>query len=143
MNMKKLFFVGILTCLSFSPYYKCEGIKKGTFKTVDEMAGTTFVYRNDSVQIEKNNTLGILLFQKIKWLDDCTYRISSIKAIEDKNNMNLKPGDFTVRLEKVNDSLYNQIVRVESMNFEHTSKTVKISDKIDEKILKLIKENLK
>ena len=37
----------------------CKGIKNGTFITIDKRVGKTIIQRNDSIQLEQNETLGI------------------------------------------------------------------------------------
>ena len=138
--------IAILVLLTFFSlnHYKvnqsCQGARKGTFTSIDEKAGTTIIQRNDSIQLEENKTLGIKYLEKLKWIDDCSYVIYEIKVLESKGKISNPSGNFTVSLEQINDSIFEQTVLIEKFNFKHTSTITKVSNNVSNEFKELLKK---
>ena len=147
MNLNEVFIfliivIPVFYIINADSYQECEVLKSGIFVSIDSIAGKTVIYRKDSAQVEENETLRIRYFQKLKWIDECSYQIYSVKILKNDKKLTIPPGNFTITLKKVNDSTYIQNVLIESMNFNYQSEVVKIEDDIDGEYLKILtKEN--
>ena len=77
----------------------CKGIKNGTFITIDKRVGETIIQRNDSIQLEQNETLGIKYLEKIKWINNCSYEVYDLVVVENKQKLRTPSGTFIISLE--------------------------------------------
>ncbi len=52
----------------------------------DSQIGTTLITRTDSVQIEYIPQLKIKVALNLKWINDCTYKLTLKETLENPNN---------------------------------------------------------
>ncbi len=64
----------------------CSNFKIGKFKMEDSLIGTTLITRTDSVQIEYIPQLKIKVALNLKWINDCTYKLTLKETLENPNN---------------------------------------------------------
>lgn len=138
--MKYLLIISLFSVLFTEAYSQCNNIKKGTFISVDSLAGKTTIQRNDSIQLEENETLGIKLIEKLKWIDDCSYVIYEFNILRNKGKISNPSGNFIVSLKQVNDSVFMQTVLIEKSNFKYTSEITKISNDISKEFRELLEK---
>lgn len=141
MLLKSVILSSFIIALSTGAFGQCKGAKKGTFISIDKIAGETVIQRNDSLQLEENKFLGIKYLEKLRWLDDCSYVVYDFKVIKTKGEINAPSGNYNVSLEKVNDSVFNQTVIIEKFNFTYKSTITKINKKTSKEFKKLLKKN--
>ena len=116
----------------------CKGIKNGTFITIDKRVGETIIQRNDSIQLEQNETLGIKYLEKIKWINNCSYEVYDLVVVENKQKLRTPSGTFIISLEQLNDSVYNQTTLIEKFNYKHSNKITKISNNTNEEFKRIL-----
>ena len=86
-------------------------------KIIDEITGKTIIQRNDSLQLEENETLGIKYLEKIRWINNCSYEVYDIDVLKNENSLNIPTEVFIISLEQLNDSVYNQTVLIKKYNY--------------------------
>jgi hypothetical protein len=57
----------------------CSRFKTGNFYTETPKLGKTFIYRTDSIHIEKNDSVGYHYVLKVNWVSDCMYELSLLE----------------------------------------------------------------
>ncbi len=137
-----IFFVLLVGAKPYRNPACCEGVRKGTFVSIDEITGKTIIQRNDSLQLEENETLGIKYLEKIRWINNCSYEVYDIDVLKNENSLNIPTEVFIISLEQLNDSVYNQTVLIKKYNYQHTSKITKISSDFTEEFHRLCKLSL-
>lgn len=64
---------------------ECKDIHNGEFELIDtELNHHSIIFRNGSIQIEKNLKTGFTTSFTVRWIDDCTYELVFSKT-EDSN----------------------------------------------------------
>ncbi len=63
----------------------CKDFKTGTFKVIDETINHYIIFeRSKNFQIEKNQNTGAVTKCKVKWIDDCTYKLTYLETEEEQ-----------------------------------------------------------
>ncbi len=132
-----LFFILLFSDKPLGSPTICEGARKGTFISIDKITGKTIIQRNDSIQLEENETLGIKYLERIKWINDCSYEVYDIKVMKNEKGLNIPSEVFIISLEQLNDSIFNQTILIKKYNYQHTSKITKISSDFTEEFHRL------
>ncbi|WP_422349043.1 hypothetical protein [Flagellimonas sp.] len=140
--MKKIqLLLPLLLFVSIKSYSQCDGLEMGTFISIDSIAGTTTIQRLGNVQLEVNEKLGVKAIQKLNWISQCNYSITNMRMLSNKGVIGNPTGNFHVKVEQINDSVFNQTVTIESHDFVHTSIIKKVSDEVSEGFKELLKEH--
>lgn len=110
--MKQLILLAFLTLstATFGQTKDCRDFKNGKFKITDPIAGNSIVERKGSKQIEYGEDSELKIEFKVKWLDECTYKLQVKKILENPNNV-LLPSDMvlTVEIIETTENSYRQI----------------------------------
>ena len=67
----------------------CKKLKEGKFQLTDESSGITIITRKDGIQREENAKMGVIVEDKIQWINDCTYRLIPYKIIKNESGIDL------------------------------------------------------
>ena len=88
----------------------CKSLRSGKFKLVDEYAGTTIITRTETIQREENDQYGTITEDKIKWINNCTYRLTPYKVVRNESNLDLSM-DFKMEIEivEIKENSYTRI----------------------------------
>ncbi len=86
----------------------CKSFRIGTFKNVVDGKPTgTIIKRDENFQIEINEERGLETKDKVTWIDECTYRLSSV---HDKSNS----PNLIVRITETGEDYYLLTLWMES-----------------------------
>ena len=122
MNLKLIIISLIL--LSCKPN-DCKGFKVGKFMNYENGEWTnTIITRTDEFQIELNKKTNEESKDKITWIDDCTYRLTSI-TYKNKPVTKTTP-DLIVKIVNVGTDFYEIEASVEGKKPSYWSKMKKV-----------------
>lgn len=79
-------FLIFLSGLGYSQELDCKRFKNGKFKIIDPEVGNSIIERNGNKQIEYDEKTGQKIEFKVKWIDDCTYRLKVKEVLENPDN---------------------------------------------------------
>jgi len=88
---------------------KCENFKTGKFQNLENGIVKADIERNDSIQTEKYGSKEIKL--KIKWIDDCSYRLIFLEgnaAFWDSRPKDMPTYDLIVKIIATDENSYVQ-----------------------------------
>lgn len=141
--MLNIYFTILFTLLMNTNFeqsiIQCERIWEGTFISSDKITGITTIQRKNNIQLEENKTLGVKYFEKITWLNDCSYEINDVIVIQNDKNITIPFGNIVVTFEVLNDSVFNQTVFIEEHNYKYSSNITKTSNNVSDDFTTLIK----
>ena len=122
MNMKILLIAIVLVSCNQSD---CENFQIGTFKNYGNGKWTkTTITRTTDLQIELNEVTNEESKDKITWIDDCTYRLTSL-TYKNKPVTKTTP-DLIVKIVNVGTDYYEIEASIEGKEPSYWSKMVKI-----------------
>ncbi len=105
--MKYLFLLVALSIIGCSQQKKdCLKFKTGSFKYEDPTFKELIVTRNDSLQIEYDESKQIEMTASIKWLSNCTYKLRYIK-VSDTTYNHLLDTEFKVDITDTSERSYH------------------------------------
>ena len=105
----------------------CSRLKTGKYKIEDERTGTTLIERNEEFQFEVNEKYNYNSKLKIKWLDDCTYQLSSLDEDIDPND-EMSSIVITCTITEINDKGYVQVSSSDKSDFKLTALVEYVKD---------------
>ncbi len=79
--MKQLIFASVLLFLSVGSYSQdnnCLQYHKGKFTYTDSANNVILVKRKKKFQVETNQTTGVWINFRIKWISDCEYELEQV-----------------------------------------------------------------
>lgn len=87
--------------------------KKGNFYYEEEPFGVFRIERNDSMQVEYLDTLGLVTQFRINWMNDTTYTLQFDRILKNESGISLPPdlGDLvkTCAMVGITDSSYMEM----------------------------------
>lgn len=73
----------------------CSSIKNGKFEYRNEFSNTpVIIERNDSIQVETNESTGLTMKLKVGWLDNCKYQLTLVSFVADGKDSLVDPSSF-------------------------------------------------
>lgn len=106
----------------------CKQFRTGKFYLDDSASGRTIIERNDSVQVEINESLGAKLRLRITWINDCTYTLSLIGMEGPKDDSDDWPPGLVLTsvISNSDGNSYTQTTSANLFKMTFTNKVVRI-----------------
>ena len=83
MSKLKLKLIILFLCMGASCQTKtCKSLREGKFKVTTKETGTTFITRENNLQIEENADLKMNMVFDITWTSDCSYELRLKQVIQ-------------------------------------------------------------
>jgi hypothetical protein len=98
-----------MSSMCFGQELDCDSFKKGDFKIVDSISGTTIINRSGKYQIEYNTRMNLKAKFKLNWISNCSYELKFIKVLENPNNIPIPENMvLTVKIVEILEKSYIQ-----------------------------------
>ncbi len=113
--MKRIFAIAVLLICANSIFAQsnCTRFKEGKFKVTDpKTKKVCFITREGDTQTEKLEEAEEAFTFDIKWLDDCTYTLTTTASTLARNKNVKDTGTMTVKIVKVKENSYVHRVTV-------------------------------
>ncbi|HEY8403447.1 MAG TPA: hypothetical protein VIK71_02450 [Flavobacteriales bacterium] len=113
---------------------KCSRVKHGVFILDDETSGVTIITRENDIQREENKELGVILEDKVQWLNECTYRLIPYRVIQNNSHIDFSE-DLQLEIEilEVHKEYYLQRTTSHISNMSVTKKIFISNEKTKKK----------
>ncbi len=123
--MKKLILLVLITTFSCSSKpTDCSNFRTGIFKYKHKDYSGHVIERNDSIQIEYNDTDDIKIISKIEWASDCEYILTYKDILNYPQKDNVIGKSFNVKIIETKNSSY--ICHVKSNTLDSEVEIVKV-----------------
>jgi len=130
-NLKTLLiFILLIACKSHAQEFSCINFKTGRFETYVNDKFSSKVVRSKKFQKEYTPKTGVKVKLKVEWIDDCTYKLTFVKAnkkfYKNRNGKKVFP-ELIVRIIDGNETEYifvSSFIGVK--DFIHKAKAIKI-----------------
>lgn len=90
----------------------CKEFKTGEFE-IDSEVGRFIITRYENRQIEYNEQLGLEIEFTIEWINDCSYKLTPVKILQNKKDFNY-PMDLILTVEILETSKDSYLQRSSS-----------------------------
>ncbi|HEY8403446.1 MAG TPA: hypothetical protein VIK71_02445 [Flavobacteriales bacterium] len=67
----------------------CSKVKHGVFVMEDDQMGNTIITRENDIQREENNQMGVTIELKVQWVNECSYRLIPYRILQNNSGVDL------------------------------------------------------
>ena len=118
-----LFLLLLIASGSIVGQTSCEDMKIGNFKVIGKNMGNTIVERTNDLQIEYTEKIKTKIEYKVKWIDDCTYKLVFSRILEDPYGFGTNEDMvYIIEIITIDKNNYTQIVVSPDLDFTFESK---------------------